>query len=119
MPLPDPLGFAIDIASLIVVLVMALYGVRLLSIMKHGQLEKSWRYVAWGSLFFVLGVIVFGFVSADSNVSQAWLQPVFNLGGVSMIVGGFLFVLGFRVQCKAFKIKFSYVKPREKIDDLT
>lgn len=119
MPLPDPLGFAIDIVSLIVVLVMALYGVRLLSTTKHGQLEKSWIFVGWGSLFFVLGVIAFGFVSADSSVPGGWLEPTFNLGGISMIVGGSLFALGFRVQCEVFKIKFSYEKPKEKIKDLT
>ncbi len=114
--MPDLIGISLDVASLPVILAIALYGFKLIAIMRKGSLEKSWRFAAIGSVFFTFGILLFTF---DSVFSLSKLsQPLFDLGGAVMLVGGILLLQSFRIQYKIFEIKFTLQKPHEKIRDL-
>jgi len=116
-PISDPIGLIIDVTSLVIVIMMAVYGARLLVFMRTGVLERSWRYMSVGSVMIALGILAIAYVSINSYIPQ--LIDLFHLGGLAMIAGGVLFVMGFRLQYNAFKLKFAYTKPHEKIGDLS
>jgi hypothetical protein len=114
----DPIGLTIGVVSLIITLGMALYGTRLLLIMRKGELQKSWKLASSGSIFLTLGVLIFAFEAIYSF--PVGLRVLFYSAGVSMIVGGSLLFLGFRSQYQILSLpKSSYQKKNEKIRDLT
>jgi hypothetical protein len=83
--LPGNVGFAsifaaeIDLASRIILIIIALYSFKLLLIKRNGALQKSSRFVSIGSVLFVTGVAFFGFTASlpFPNVPDF----VFDLGG--------------------------------------
>ena len=113
----DLIGISLDAASLVVVLGIAVYGIRLIYIMKRGRLERSWRFAALGSIMCTLGISLFTIESATSIGIIA--QPLFDLGSAVMLIGGLLLLQSFRIQYKVFEIKFTLQRPSEKIRDLT
>jgi hypothetical protein len=113
----DLIGISLDAASLIIVVGIALYGIRLIFIMRRGSLEKSWRFAALGSIFFTLGISLFILVTVFPDTRIA--PPLFDLGSAIMLIGGLMLLQSFRIQYKIFEIKFTLQKPNEKIKDLS
>jgi hypothetical protein len=113
----DPLGLAIGAVSLIITVGMAVYGARLLLLMRKGKLQKSWKFASSGSIFLTLGVLVFAFEAIYSF--PAGLRMLYYAGGLCMIAGGSLLLLGFRSQYELLRLpKASYQKEDKKLDDL-
>jgi hypothetical protein len=95
---------------------IAFYSIRLLVIMKRGALEKSWRYVFIGSFMLVLGILAFSGVALMPRAQMP--SFLFNLGGISMLVGGFFLILGLRVQYGLFHMRLSFERINEQTRDL-
>ena len=114
---PDLIGISIDAASLVVVVAMALYGMKLIFIMRRGSLERSWRFAALGSIFFTIGILLFALDAAFPYAGQVIL-PFLDIGGAIMLIGGLMLLQSFRIQYKIFQVKFSFEKQNEKIKDL-
>jgi uncharacterized membrane protein HdeD (DUF308 family) len=87
----------------------------MLSFMRRGLLEKSWRYLCWGVVLASVGVVVLVSTVAFPDGSIRYL--ITNYFGVALATTGAMsFVLGFRSHTGVFHPKgFSVTKNGENI----
>lgn len=109
-------NIAIDSISLIIIIGMAIYGVKLLFAMR-GILEDSWRRISVGSIFLACGVTCFALEEIFSIVPA--IIMVHYIGGLCMISGGSLLLLGLRSQYKVWVPKKELLQQKEKLKDLS
>ena len=84
---------------------MLYYSIRMLSSMKRGLLETSWRYLCWGAIQAALGIVVVGISTVafpDGSIDYMLLNTA---GVVIDTVAVVLFFLGFRSHSAVFHPK--------------
>jgi hypothetical protein len=91
---------------------MLYYSIRMLSSMKRGLLERSWRYLCWGAILAVFGIVIVGISTvAFPDGSSSYI--ILNTTGVIIdTVAVVFFFLGFRSHSAVFHPK-EFVIPKK------
>ncbi len=94
---------ALDAVGLLVAAGMSYYAFNMITQMKSGKLEKSWKHMTRGALIIAADVVVL-MIQAFGAVSPLVVSITSYAGGSIAIVGGFFILLGFREQYRVWQI---------------
>jgi drug/metabolite transporter (DMT)-like permease len=91
------------------------YAVKLLLVMRKGQMQKSWVYIAFGAFSGLVGMLI---ETNVDNVLNGFVANILgNLEFVFMAISSVLLFLGFRAQLQIW-IPKNFNKPIQSVEEI-